>query len=171
MSCSEIALSEITTMIEDKVISCGTSPIFTLKDLRKMYQEKIEDLGALDSAVKNVCVTRLKEAIINHVPGLCEQKSGKFVLLSLDGDIGLAISQFPISSSKGEGIILGTAAKITRKHLFANYTLFHGDIFKVKQPLSVPFLLLHLLALISDGATDYHKASVGTKKYLLTWPN
>ena len=35
-------------MIEDEIISSEKSPIFMLKDLQKLYQEKIKTLGAPD---------------------------------------------------------------------------------------------------------------------------
>ena len=46
-------------MIKDKPISSNTSPMFILKYLGMMYQEKIKHFGAPDSAVRNVNVTRL----------------------------------------------------------------------------------------------------------------
>ena len=101
-----IALSEITAMIKDRLISAETSAIFLRKDLQKMYEEKIKHLGASDSAVKNVNVIRLEQAIINHVPGLCEQKSGQLVLQTLDEDISKAIFQSPTNSPKDKGIYL-----------------------------------------------------------------
>ena len=106
-----IALSEITTMIEGTIISFDTSPIFMLNNLRKMYQKKTKTTPwSTRFCCKNVNLKRLKEAIINQVPGLCKQKSGKLVSLTLDGVIGKAIFQFSINSSKDEGIILGNAA-------------------------------------------------------------
>ena len=64
-----------------------------------------------------------------------------------------ALIQSSINSSKEEGIILGNAAKLIRKHLFSNYTLFDEDISEEKQSLLVPPRLLHLLALILDSTT------------------
>ena len=142
-------------MIEGKLISFDTSPIFMLNNLRRMYQKKIKCHGTPDSAVKNVNLKRLTEASINQVLGLCEQKSGKLVSLTLDGVIGKAIFQFSINSPKDEEIILGNSAKIIR--IFSNYLLFNGDISEEKQSSLVPSCLLHLLPLILDGTTNYHK--------------
>ena len=58
---------------------------------------------------------------------------------------------------------MGNAAKLTRKHLFSNHTLFDGDLSEEKQSVLVLSRLLHLLALILDCTTDYQKISAGTK--------
>lgn len=43
-----------------------------------------------------------------------------------------ALIQSSTNSSKEEGIILGNAAKLIRKHLFSNYTLFDEEISEEK---------------------------------------
>ena len=88
-----------------------------MKDLRKIYQEKLLHLGALQDFVQGVNVTRLKEAILEQVPGLCEQKSGRCVLLTVDGDIGKATFEASLRSSQDEGLIICKAAKLIRKYL------------------------------------------------------
>ena len=61
---------------------------------------------------------KIQEAIINQVPGLCEQKIRKFVSLTLDVVKCKALFQSSINSSKEEAIMLGNAAKIIRKKTF-----------------------------------------------------
>ena len=78
-----VALSEITGMIEDVIISAERSPVFMLKDLVKMYKDKLLNLGATDDFTKNIHSTRFKEAILKRVDGLSEKKSGKHVILTL----------------------------------------------------------------------------------------
>ena len=67
-----------------------------LKDLRKLYQEKLRFLGANNADVN---VTRLKEEILKQIPGLCEKKSGKYVLLTVT-EVGRALFESSQSSSK-----------------------------------------------------------------------
>ena len=65
-------VSEITSMIEYKLISSDTSPIFMLKDLRKMYQEKIKHLSTRFCCQDNN-VKRLNETI-NKVQACVNEK-------------------------------------------------------------------------------------------------
>ena len=51
-----------------------------MKDLHHLYQEMLD----------NVNVTKLKEEILKRVPTLCEQRNGKFILLTLDRHVGKA---------------------------------------------------------------------------------
>ena len=150
-----IAIAEISTVIEEKIaISDTTTPIFMMKDLRMLYQEKLRQLGAPEQLIEKVNVTKLKNRILELLPGLCEQKNGKYVILTLNGDVGKAIFEATTNSALDDGVILAKAAKIVRKHLFLNEEVFDGDISKARQMSSVPAHLLHLLGLILEGSTD-----------------
>ena len=85
---------------------------------------------------------------------MCEQKDGKRILLTLDGDRGEAIFQSSVNFSKDEGIILGNIAKIIRRQLISNSTLCNGDISEERHSFSVPSRLLYLLAIMLDGKTE-----------------
>ena len=151
-------------MIEEHIMSSQDStPIFMMKDLRSMYQEKLEHLGATNDYVSRVNVTRLKQRILKQIPGLCEQKSGKFVLLTLDGEVGEAIFEASLCTSQDDGVILCKAAKIIRKHLFLQEEVFDGNLSKERQKTSVPAHLIHLVGLILEGATHYDNTSKGTE--------
>ena len=80
---------------------------------------------------------------------MCEQKDGKHILLTLDGEISSSVN-----FSKDEGIILGNIAKIIRKELFSNSTLCNGDISEERHSFSVPSRLFHLLTIMLDGKTE-----------------
>ena len=120
-----------------------------LKDLRKLYQEKLRFLGANNADVN---VTRLKEEILKQIPGLCE-KSGKYVLLTVT-EVGRALFESSQSLSKDEGIILSKAAKIVRKYMLLREETFSRDLSKQRQRLSVPDSLYHLIALILEANVD-----------------
>ena len=89
-----------------------------MKDLRVMYQEKLEELGASNEQMERVNVTRLKEHLLKEVHGLCEENEGKCILLTLNGAIGTVVFEASVKSTIDEGIILSQAISIIRKHLF-----------------------------------------------------
>ena len=49
-----------------------------MKNLKKLYQEKLSYLEVPPDFIENVHVTRLKKDILNKkITGLCEQNNGK----------------------------------------------------------------------------------------------
>ena len=103
---SGIALSEVANTIQELIISSETTPVFYMKDLRVMYQEKLEELGASNEQIERVNVTRLKEHLLKEVYGLCEEKEGKCILLTLNGALGRVVFETSAKSTIDEGIIL-----------------------------------------------------------------
>ena len=125
-----------------------------MKDLRAMYQQTLKQLGASKEQVDRVNVTRLKNNILTEVSGLCEQKKGKYVFLTLDGVMGKALFEASCNSTTDEGIIICKAASIIRKHMFITDESFDDDLSTIRQKSSVPPHLLHLIGLILEGAND-----------------
>ena len=142
-----IALSQVTESVEDKINSSVANAIsvFMMKDLHRLYQEMIRNLDASEEIINNVNVTRLKEEILKEVPALCEQRNGKFILLTLDAHVGKALFDVTQNSHKDDGIVLSRPAKIIRKTMFEKEEIFNGDLSREKQKGSVPSLLLHLI--------------------------
>ena len=99
-----------------------------VKDLRILYQEKLRQLGSPKQLIEKVFVTKLKNSILEQVPGLCEQKKGKFVIITLNGDVGRDICEASANSMLVDGVILTKAANIIRKHLFSKTEVFDGDL-------------------------------------------
>ena len=95
------------------------------KDSQKMYQEKTKDLRIPYFAEKNVNVTASKEAISNQVPGLPDQISRKYLLLKLGGGVSNEIPESSVNSSKHKEVILGNAAKMSRKPNLAQLIQFN----------------------------------------------
>ena len=133
--------------------------VFYLKDLNTLYQERLRYLGADVNTIKNVNITRLKDQIVNEIPGLSVQKSGKFVILTLQEDVGRALVECSQNTRQDEGIILSKAARVVRRFLFSKEEIFDGDLSPSKQKESVPLPLLNLISLIIDGKTTIEKAS------------
>ena len=91
-----MTLTEIAGIIEDAITPAENSPVFMLKDLVKLYREKLLNLGATHEFISKH-VTRGKEEILKRVDGLCEKKQGKHVLLTRDEDIGHALKTYCIA--------------------------------------------------------------------------
>ena len=135
-----IVLSEITTMVEKNIIFSTFMP----KDFQKLYQEKIKDLRISYPTEKNVNLTGSKEAISKQFPGLLEQISRKYLLLKLGVGFSNEIPDSSVNSSKDKKIILGNAAKMSRKETFSpNYTLFKVDISALPLSPSSSYLWWH----------------------------
>ena len=128
-------------------------PVFMMKDLRRLYQEMLRNLDTSEEITNNVNVIRLKEEILEEVPAPCEQRNGKFVLLTLGAHVGKALFDVTQNSHKDDGIVLSRAAKIIRKHMFDKEEILNGDLSKEKQKDSVPSPLLHLISLILVGGS------------------
>ena len=128
-----------------------------------MYQEKLEELGASNEQIERVNVTRLKEHLLKEVHGLCKEKEGKCILLTLNGAIGRAVFEASMKSTIDEGIILSQAASIIRKHLFTKNECLDGNLSVNNHKPSVPIHLLHFLGLILEECKEYGKVSNSTE--------
>ena len=136
--------------------------MFVLKDLVKMYNELLLDLGANVEFIRKVHSTILKESIMKHVSCLHEKKKGKDVLVTLEEHVGHAIFEVSKTSSFDEGIILSATAKIIRHHLFSPDQVFDGDLSQQKQTASVSRKLIHLVSLILEGTSQHQQVSENT---------
>ena len=147
-----IALSEVVEFVEESILVSDkdTTPVFKLKDLTELYQNRLRMYGA-EEAANSVHATRLKNKILENVPGLCATRSGKFVLLTVDGDLGLALFNACNTSRTNNGFLLGKVAQLIRKDIFQHDSEFNGDLSRERQLDSVPKSLLHLMALIMEG--------------------
>ena len=113
-----IAYSKVLEFIEESVLTSDetTIPVFYLKELSEMYKKHLIAQGATETA-NSVHRTRLKNAILENVPGLCATKSSKYVLLTLNGELGGALFNACLSSCSDDGILLSKAAQIIRKEI------------------------------------------------------
>ena len=149
-----IALFQVIESAEDKINSSVVNaiPVFMIKDLRGLYQEMLRNLIASEEIIIDGNVTRLK-GVLKEVSALCEQRNGKFILLTLDAHVGKALFDVTQNSYKDDGIVLSRAAKIIHKHMFDKEEIFNGDLSREKQNNSVPSPMLHLISLILNSGS------------------
>ena len=101
-----IALFQVIESVEDKINSSVVNaiPVFMIKDLRGLYQEMLRNLTASEEIIIDGNVTRLKEEVLKEVSALCEQRGGKFILLTLDAHVGKALFDVTQNSYKDDGL-------------------------------------------------------------------
>ena len=116
-----------------------------------MYNNQLIMHGASPELTKNTHCTRLKEKILDRIPGLCETKKGRSILYTIDGQIGQALFEACISSNEEDGVIISKAAEVIRKVLFSCEETFDGDVSQDRQLRSVPKILVQLISLIIEG--------------------
>ena len=75
-----IALYEVVSVVQEKILGDQHISVFFLKDLRRLYQDWLKYLGADEDIIENVNVTRLKEQLLGEIPGFWEQKTGKLTV-------------------------------------------------------------------------------------------
>ena len=105
-----IALSEVVSYIEETIHSSDATavPVFRLQDLKALYQKQMQLNGASIEDIERVHVTRFKLRLLEEVPGLCESKSGRNVLLTIDSEIGMALFEACRSTSQDDNLIIAS---------------------------------------------------------------
>ena len=71
---SEIALSKVMSVVQERIFGDQNTSVFFLKDLRRSYQDRLEYMGGDEDMIKNVKITRLTEQLLGKIPLLREQK-------------------------------------------------------------------------------------------------
>ena len=69
-----IALNKVISSMEAQIEDQTQVPVFLMKDLKKLYQEKLSYIEEPPNFIDNVHITRLKKEISKKIPGLCKQK-------------------------------------------------------------------------------------------------
>lgn len=85
-------ISELIQYVEETFLYSNTAPVFKLSDLTKLVANRMTCLG-VQSDEKSINRTRLKEQLLSMIPGLREDKSGREVLFSFEGDVRDAIKE------------------------------------------------------------------------------
>ena len=111
-----VALSEVMSVAQEKILGDQHTLVFFLKDLRWLYQDWLKYLGADEDVIKNVNVTRLKQ-LLGEIPRLQGLKNGNFVILTVEEDVDRAIVERWQNAWHDEGIILSKAEKLRESYV------------------------------------------------------
>ena len=109
----------------------------------------------------------MKEDLLEQVPGLREQRDGKYVILTVDDEFGRALIQCSQNTMKEDGIIISKAAKIVRRCMFKEDEIFDGNLSSRKQKSSVSVTLLRLVSLIMNGENSEENVSTAVESLTL----
>ena len=85
-----IVFSELLVYIVESKIGTDGPKVFRLADLVCLYNQRLLQLGII---TPNVNSTRLKDKLLEEMPGLEAHKKGRDILLAFKEDIGEALSQ------------------------------------------------------------------------------
>jgi hypothetical protein len=110
-----------------------------------MYQERLSQLG-LKSLV--VHTTRLKEKLLNKMPGLKAHTKGRDLLLIFEKDIGPIIA---LACDYSDTIRMAKTAELLRKVLQKHKSKFMGSFSADEIQSSIPSSSLHLVKMIEHG--------------------
>ena len=66
----EISLSEVVSVVQETILGRQHTSVLFLKDLRRLYQERLKYLGADEDMIKNVDVERVKKQLFDEIPGV-----------------------------------------------------------------------------------------------------
>ena len=143
-----LALAELVSYIEESK-DPELSPVFRLADLMKMYTNRLEQMGVILTNRPNS--TRLKEKILQMVPGLRAHSEGKSILIMFEEDIGQGIKRACDQNLESDAIVLAKAAEIVRRDMFDMKYNFSGTFQEKCQEDSVPEKLKALVDMILEG--------------------
>ena len=82
------AFAELIAFMQCSHAEQGISPVFKLSVLKKMYSDRVAELGGQSSEVHS---TRLKNRILIYFPGMQAYSEGRELLLALIKDVGKSI--------------------------------------------------------------------------------
>ena len=144
---------QVLQYIEDTIpfLAEEAIPVFRLQDLTSICKKQMLKYGALQKDAEWVHSTRLKLSLLEHVPGLCEAKDGRNVLLTLKNEVGRAVFEACNSNTHDNGIMVAEVAHILRKQLFLNKEVFDGALTRKRKRDSVPLLLVQMIQMILEG--------------------
>ena len=86
--------------------------------------------------------TRLKEKLIEAIPGLTAHTKGREVLLAFDEDMGMLISDVSSGDNDANAMCLERAASIVRKDMFSESYIANGTFSQNGKKESIPQSLL-----------------------------
>ena len=155
-----LVFGELVGYIEEKRNEEGLIPLFKLSDLSKMYRDRLSQIDP--GLSQNVHSTRLKNKLLEHIPGLQAQQHGKQVLLMFNEDISETINIAISHVTHQDSIHLVRAAQIIRNDLQKVKFDFDGSFKECKE--LVPQTLRTLINMIMEGPNIEKQSCTNTRK-------
>ena len=147
-----MALVKLIDIINNTIQNATEVPVFKLSVLKVTFNHILISHGTHDS---NIHSTRLKDHLLQHIPGLESLKKGKEILLTVKDDFGEALFKECLREPKDDGMCVAQAANILRKSLFKGKHEFNGHFDTASQKESVPNILYNLICMLLEGQTSH----------------
>ena len=162
-----MVLSEVVSLVQERILNDSQAPVFSLKDLRKLSHDRLKFPVASENITGNMNLTRLKQELLGEIPGLLEQRNCKCVVLTIEDAFLKALVECSQNTLKDDGFTLSKAAMTVRRFLFAKYEVFYGNLSKEKQNSSVALPLLNLVSLILDKESRFADISTNAESFVV----
>ena len=112
--------------MEEAFFYVSTAPVFKLADLTKMVAARIANLGVVTEE-RSTDRTKLKSHLLQLIPGLREDKTGREVILSFEADMADAIQEACEYNDLSDGMCIARAARILLQDMFKEFPKFKGS--------------------------------------------
>ena len=145
-----IALAELISEIQNAKTEEPHTTVFKLSDLRKEFCKRLKIQG-VTAENPEIHSTRLKEKLIEAIPGLTAHVKNREVLLAFEEDIGSLISRALSGENNGNALCLERTANIVREEMFNESSSATGSATQSCQKGSVPQALLSLVSMVLEG--------------------
>ena len=145
-----IALAELISEIQNAKTEEPHTTVFKLLDLRKEFCKRLK-LQGITAENPEIHSTRLKEKLIEAIPGLIAHIKGREVLLAFEEDIASLISHALPGENNNNALCLERTANIVREEMFNESSSATGSATQSCQKGSVPQALLSLVSMIPEG--------------------
>lgn len=145
------AFADLISYMED---CCdGDAPVFKLADLKKKYNNRLDELGVTDKTY--VHSSRLCARILRALPDFTATNHGHHVLLTNKDTVGSALIQAcHCDSLDDDALLLMHAAKVLRKDTIDHQYSFEGSFNDDSQKNSAPASLLSTVNMILNGTDN-----------------
>ena len=143
-------LAELISDVQNSRTEDPRTTVFKLSDLRKEFRKRLK-LQGVTAENPEIHSTRLKEKLIEAIPGLTAHIKGREVLLAFEEDIGSLISHALPGDKDDNAMCLERTANIVREEMFNESSSVTGSVTQGCQKGSVPQGLLSLVTMILEG--------------------
>ena len=152
-----IVFAELVSFVKENKTD-ELSPVMKLSELKKLYVERLEELGV---SVSDVHSGRLRDRLCKNIVGLKSYKQGRECVLAFEDGIGQALVDLCRISNDDNAMCLARAADIIREQLF----LTDDESTMIGGKNVVPHSLVMLLQMILEGSSIKDQLDVAKNNY------